>query len=209
MTTVVVNLYTTTNFVLLGFLSNDKQVGIYSAAYKIIILFMSIISAPLGQALYPSIGYTFSKSYEEGIKKLYHALYIVIILTLCSSLLILFLSKYLIFMIFGDKFKESIVTLRIMSFLPLIIGLSNVWGIQGLLNLKKDGYVNMVTFIGAGISLILNFLLIPVYQANGTAFSWLITEIIITVLMLYGFVKYTDFYNDIKKYPFNFKAILR
>ena len=38
----------------------------------------------------------------------------------------------------------------------------------------------VLTFLGAVTSVILNLFLVPVYSENGTAISWLITEIFIT-----------------------------
>lgn len=188
-TTVVINLYTTTNFVLLGFLAGNYEVGIYTAAYKVVIIFMSIISSPLSQALYPSIGYSFKLSLEEGIKKINKALKYIITLTLVTSIIMLAFPNLFIKLLFGYKFLEAIHTLQILSFIPLIIGLSNIFGIQGLLNLRKDKYVYGITTIGAIIGISLNFLLVPIFKQNGTAISWVITEIIITLLMFFAFVK--------------------
>lgn len=193
-TTVVINLYTTTNFVLLGFLAGNYEVGIYTAAYKVVIVFMSIISAPLSQALYPSIGYSFILSYEDGIKKINKALKVIIPLTLLPSILMLTVPSLFINLLFGKKFTDAIHTLQILSFIPFIIGLSNLFGIQGLLNLKKDSYVYGITTIGAIIGISLNFLLVPIYMHNGTAISWVITEIIITLLMFFPFVKVKNGY---------------
>ncbi len=98
---------------------------------------------------------------------------------IASSLIFIF-SDLIIQTIFGNKFADASVCLRIMAFLPLIIGLSNVFGIQGLINLKMDKQFLVLTFLGAVTSVILNLFLVPVYSENGTAISWLITEIFIT-----------------------------
>lgn len=197
-TTVVINLYTTTNFVLLGFLAGNYEVGIYTAAYKVVVIFMSITSAPLSQALFPSVGYSFSFSYEEGIRKIYKALKYILPLTLMPSIILFIFPSIFIHLLFGAKFMDAVNTLRILSFIPLIVGLSNIFGIQGLLNLKKDHYVYKITAIGAIIGISLNFLSVPYFKHNGTALSWLITEIIITLLMFLAFVKNTNLIIDLK-----------
>lgn len=203
-TTVVINLYTTTNFVLLGFLATDYDVGIYSAANKIVMIVISLISGPLSQSIFPSIGYSFSKSYEQGIRKIYKSLIAVVFITLIPSLILLLFPYLIINILFGDKFAPAISTLRILAFLPLIIGLSNIFGIQGLLNLRKDAEVSIITLIGAVISIILNFILVPVYKFNGSAISLLITEITITGMMILVFIKNTDFINDLKEIKAHF-----
>ncbi|NMB82001.1 MAG: flippase, partial [Ignavibacteria bacterium] len=196
-TTVVINLYTTTNFVILGFLSGNFEVGVYTAAYKIVIIFMSIISAPLSQSIYPNIGYSFSLSYDIGISKIYKSLIFIIPLTLMPAFFMIFFPELIIKLIFGEGFLDSVLTLKLLSFIPLIIGLSNIFGIQGLLNLKKDNVVLIITTLGALLGLILNFVLVPMYRHNGTAVSWVITEVFITTLMFFAFVKSTNFLSDI------------
>jgi PST family polysaccharide transporter len=192
-TTVVINLYTTTNIVLLGFLSTDYDVGIFTAAYKIVAVFISIITIPIGQAIYPNIAYSFSKSSEEGIRKIIKALKFVLPITLFSSFLLLVFSNFFINILFGPKFGEANKAIRILSFLPFIIGLSNLFGIQGLLNLKRDRYVYLITTFGALIGLILNLWLIPILRFNGTAISWMITEIFITIMMFVFFIRNSKF----------------
>lgn len=197
-TTFLINLYTTTNFVLLGFLAGNYEVGIYTSAQKVVIIFISIISGPLGQTLYPNIGYSFSISYEDGIKKIYKALKYIIPITLIPSLIMFLFPEIFIKILFGNEFSNAINTLRIISFTPFIIGLSNIFGIQGLLNLRKDNYVYGITFIGSIIGISLNIWFIPILKHNGTALSWLITEILITLLMFLAFVKNTNFIYDLK-----------
>jgi len=198
-TTIVINLYTTTNFVILGFLAGTYEVGIFTAAHKIVIIFMSIISAPLGQALYPNIGHAFSQSYEMGIQKIYKAIGVIIPITVVPSLMMFFFPDIFITLIFGNKYYASISTLRILSFVPFIVGLSNIFGIQGLLNLKKDNLVIAITLIGAVLGLTLNFILVPLFRQNGTAISWVITEAIITFMMFLAFSRYTNIIQDFKK----------
>jgi PST family polysaccharide transporter len=198
-TTVVINLYTTTNIVLLGFLSTDYDVGIFTAAYKIVAVFISIITIPIGQSIYPNIAHSFSKSSEEGVKKIIKALKFLIPLTLFSSFLLLIFSNFFISVLFGTKFGEANKVIKILSFLPFIIGLSNLFGIQGLLNLKKDKYVYLITSLGALIGLLLNLCLIPLLRFNGAAISWLITEIVITIMMFIYFIKNSNFLFLIKK----------
>jgi len=206
-TTVVINLYTTTNFVILGFLSGNFEVGVYTAAYKIVIIFMSNISAPLSEAIYPNISYYFALSYDKAINKIYKSLIFIIPLTLMPAFFMLLFPELIIKLIFGEGFLNSVLTLKLLSFIPFIIGLSNIFGIQGLLNLKKDNVVLIITTLGALLGLILNFVLVPMYRHNGTAVSWVITEVFITTLMFFAFVKSTNFLSDISKFNNKIKGV--
>jgi PST family polysaccharide transporter len=72
-----------------------------------------------------------------------------------------------------------------MSLLPLIIGLSNIFGIQVLL---PHGYKKEFSVILLSSGLISLLTLIPLcyfLDAEGAAISVVITETIVTLLMLY------------------------
>ncbi len=178
---VSINLYTTSNIVILGLFSTNLNVGYFSASNKIISVVQALLLGPMNQAFFPRISSIINYSKSDGIaflKKLTFAAGIILFIT---SLLIFIFSDLIIRIIFGSKFTDAAVCLRIMAFLPFIIGLSNVFGVQGMINLKMDKQFLILTFIGALISIVLNLFLVPVYSENGTAVSWLITEIFITV----------------------------
>lgn len=181
--TVVINFYTTSNTVILGFFADSINVGFYSGAMKFITVAQALLTMPLNQSLYPHIATSFREGYETGINKLKKAVIVVGAFTLVASIGIFFFSDAAIRIILGREFLPAVTTLRLLAFIPFIIGLSNVFGIQGLLNLHKDPIFFKVTSIGAMLNLILNFLFTPVLLQNGTAISWLITEIFITASM--------------------------
>ncbi len=181
LSSVSINLYTTSNVVILGLFSTNLSVGYFSASSKIISVAQALMLGPMNQAFFPRISSVINYSRNEGIallKKLTFAAGIILFIT---SFIIFIFSDLIIRIVFGSKFMDAAVSLRIMAFLPLIIGLSNVFGVQGMINLKMDKQFLILTFIGALISLVLNFILVPVYFENGTAVSWLITEVFITV----------------------------
>ncbi len=178
---VSINLYTTSNIVILGLFSTNLSVGYFSASNKIISVVQALLLGPMNQAFFPRISSIINHSRSEGIAFLKKLTFAAGVILLITSVSIFIFSDLIIRIIFGSKFTDAAVCLRIMAFLPFIIGLSNVFGVQGMLNLKMDKQFLLLTFIGALISIVLNLILVPVYYENGTAVSWLITEIFITV----------------------------
>lgn len=179
--TIAVNLYTTTNLIVLGSLGTSAMVGYYSASSKLILIFVSAIMLPVGLTLFPFIGKKLASSVENGLVAIRKAAYLVGGATLILSLGIFFFSHTIVETIYGPSFKEAEASLKTLAFLPFIIGLNNIFGTQGLLNLKMDKAFLVVTTIGAVGSILLNFLLIPKMAEQGTAVAWLLTEIFITV----------------------------
>lgn len=180
---VVINLYTTTNVVMLGFLQSPDQVGYYTAGYRLIIILQQLIMMPLSQALFPFIGAAFAINREKGLDVIRQMLPVVNFITLGAAVVLFVIGPYMILLLYGNKFEPSIEVFRILTFLPVIIGFSNLLGIQTMLNLKMDKQFFRITAFGALSSIGLNFLLVTRYGFIGSALTWLITEIFITVSM--------------------------
>jgi O-antigen/teichoic acid export membrane protein len=64
----VISLYTSTNIVVLGIFQNATEVGYYTAAQKLIIIFQSLISLPLSQVLFPYLSKIMKDNKEKGLK---------------------------------------------------------------------------------------------------------------------------------------------
>jgi O-antigen/teichoic acid export membrane protein len=70
----------------------------------------------------------------------------------------------------------------LLSFLPLIIGLSNLFCFQTLIPLKQEKLLLPAVLTGCVCSLVLNCWLIPIYGATGAAVATLATELGVTLL---------------------------
>jgi PST family polysaccharide transporter len=180
LSTLSINLYTTSNVVILGILGSNLNVGYFAAAGKIITVIQGLLLMPMNQSFYPRIASIMNESREKAIILLKKLTIFVGLITFLASVLILIFSNFIIRIVFGGKFIEAVECLRIMAFAPFLIGLSNVFGTQAMLVLKMDRSLLIITTIGAVISIILNIILVPIFLQNGTAMSWLITEFFIT-----------------------------
>jgi PST family polysaccharide transporter len=86
--------------------------------------------------------------------------------------------------LFGQEYASSITVLRILSIIPFMVSLSNIFGIQTMLtfNYKKD--FTKIVLMGGIIDIVLGVILITVLKEIGIAISFAITETFITVAML-------------------------
>ncbi len=106
---VVVNLYTTTNVVLLGVLQNNPvHVGYYTAGWKLITIMQSLIAIPLSQALFPFIGTAFSQGRENGLKIVNQLFPVVTLFTGAVSVVFFLLAPLIIRIVYGNQFDPSI-----------------------------------------------------------------------------------------------------
>ncbi len=182
-TSILINLYTTTNIVILGSLSSKTEVGYFSAAQKFIILSQSLIVMPLTNSLFPFIGAAFSEGIKNGIDTVKKIAPTIVVIMFTLGIFLLTLGTWFIGEFYGNSFLRSKSIFQVMAFIPFIISVSNLYGIQIMLNLKLDKVILIISGFGAVTSLFISVCLSYYFGALGTATAWLITELIITISM--------------------------
>lgn len=85
---------------------------------------------------------------------------------------------------FGPGYEKVIVLLKILAFLILAIGISNVTGMQYLIPTKKQNTLTLTVIIGAVVNFTLNSLLIYFYQSIGAAIASVAAEVTVTVTQI-------------------------
>jgi len=180
---VIINLYTTTNTVILGSMVSIAQVGYYTAALRFIQMAQAIITLPLSNSFFPYVGAAFGKSREDGIAAARKVLPVVSIIGLLAFLGMAVLGPWALTLFFGKKFEPSIPIFITLAITPLVIVVSNVFGILVMMNLKMDKAFLRISAFGAIVSIGSNLLLVPWAGGLGSAFSLVITECFITATM--------------------------
>lgn len=182
--TIAINLYTASNIVFLGLLTNNTIVGYFSGAQKIIQNINQLIS-PVIQAIYPYVSKTASNSKNDALKFLRK---IVLILgggNFIGSILIFIFAEWIVDILLGAGYEQSVLLLRILAFLPFIISLSNIFGIQTMLVFGMKKQFNKVLLSAAIVNTVIVLPMIYFYQAIGVSVSMTITETFVTLSMYY------------------------
>lgn len=177
-----INIYTSSNVFLLGVLTGNLSVGYFTGANKIREAVSGIFSN-IGLTFYPYFSERFQKNKNEGLKSLITYLKFTASFSFIPGVLFFIFSEEIILFILGKDYLSSIEVLKILAFLPFIISLSNVLGIQLMLNNGYTKEFNKIISAAAFINLILIFLLVTQINEKGAALSMLITEIFVTVSM--------------------------
>ena len=178
-----INFYTTSNTFLLGLFTNNTIVGYYAGADKIRIAFQGIQST-LSLSVFPYVSNLVKESYERFINFNKKLLRLSGIGGLIISVLLFVFADSLVDLILGKDFTNSANLLKIISVLPFLISFSNVFGIQTMLPLGFDKSFNKIIGLSSLIHIILLLIIIPVYFAEGVAFTVVFTETIITISMI-------------------------
>lgn len=180
---IAVNLYVSSNTFILGILTNNTIVGYYSIAEKVSRAVLNLFT-PITQATYPHINKVVARSKTEGINLLKKMTRYLGFLSLIISLLIFIFAEQLIFIIAGTKFSESVIVLRILSFLVFVGCLNNILGIQTMItfNYKKSfSYLVIATGI---LNILLAFILVPFLNDIGSAIAVMAAESFLCIAML-------------------------
>jgi PST family polysaccharide transporter len=179
-----ISLYTNSITFILGIFTNNTIVGYYSGAEKIIQAIKGLYS-PVSQAIYPYIGKRISENKLSGLQTIKKVTKLVGGSMLVISIFVFFFSENLVSILLGSGFQESVKILMILSFLPFFVSLSNMLGIQTILNLGYKKAFSFIVMISAVIGICLNLILVPTYKAEGSAWSVLIVEILVTINMAF------------------------
>ncbi len=187
---VATNLYTTTNTVVLGLLSGDTAVGIFSASEKIIRAIISLFSS-VSQVTFPRINTYYNESKERALLFGNTVLKYAAAATFVTGVLLLVLAPLIVKILFGiPEFNETILILRISSFIPFFSIVNGILGVNLLITFGLKRY--LVRIVGAGgiFSLLIIVPSVLLYQARGVAVVATLTEILISTLLLYIFRKH-------------------
>ncbi|WP_024870925.1 flippase [Tolumonas lignilytica] len=188
LSTAAISLYTVTTTVILGVIAGPVAVGYFVAADKIRQAAQGLIT-PISQAIYPRINALMA---SEPIKAYFLIRKLLIIQgggTFLLSLSLFLLAKPIILIAYHSSYIPSIIVLKWLAWLPFIIGLSNVFGIQTLLTLGLNFIFSRILIISGIVSLVFIFPLTDRYAQNGAAVTIFITEIFVTAVMLIVILK--------------------
>ncbi|MGG8496008.1 flippase [Tenacibaculum sp. TC6] len=197
-TQIAIGIYINLDIIFLNYFSNTTEVGFYSAANKVIKIFLLIITS-LSTVLIPKISQYIEKNRkEEAILTIEKSMNFILFLGCPSIVLITMLAPEIIYVFAGDEFRFSSLLVQFLVPLLLLIGLSNIFGLQILVPFREEKKLMFAVLLGAIVSILLNVTLVPRWYSFGTTFALLFTELVITVLTFFYAKKIIDFNMPIK-----------
>ena len=180
-------IYFSIDVVMIQFLSGDYATGIYNSAYKIISVFTAFyviyntVIFPLMSKLYAEDEKLLKLSFEQSIK--YSLL---LLLPICIG--VYFYSPYIIDLIYSNAYALASVPMQILIWTIVFMFINGVT--SSLLNsIGKELSVTKIYIIAAVFNIVLNYITIPIYSYNGAAFTTVLSEMLILVLMSFSISK--------------------
>ncbi|WP_245923955.1 oligosaccharide flippase family protein [Methanothermobacter tenebrarum] len=180
--TLAISLYTTSNRFILGLLVDNATLGYYAVAEDITRALQGLVS-PIGQAIYPYFSRIQAEDRERAKTELKKILILISVLTFIFSIILVFLAPFIVMILAGPSYKESILLLQILIFIVFLVGVSNVLGIQGLVSFGYKEKFTRILITAGIIHIIMLIILTLILSTIGAAIAVVITELIVCILM--------------------------
>jgi O-antigen/teichoic acid export membrane protein len=198
LSTVAISLYILIDTLILGFIKGDLYVGYYSLVSKLNKVPLTFIVA-LGAVLIPQLTKSaHDKDFETFNRLIDKSVNFVVMLGVPITIGLLICSKSLILLFSGSSFLPAELSMQLMTPVCLLIGLSNIYGMQILIPLGKDKQLLKSVCIGTFLSLVLNFVFIPIWEDKGAAMANLSSELAVTLATGYFAAKATSIKSPLK-----------
>lgn len=168
---------------ILRLFTDDRTVGLYAAAEKLIRAAQSAM-VPVSQAAFPHVNTLLIQSPAAALAFLRRLAGWLVAAGLLIWLASLVLARPVVTVLFGPGFIDAALILVILAPVPLLVALSNLLGTQTLLTFGHHATFARVVIASAAIFFALALILAWQFAGIGMAFAVLATEAAVTVLML-------------------------
>ena len=172
-TAVASNIYMNSDIILLGAMTDDRCVGLYSAAVKVYNIVKQIILAIISVTVPRLTLYAGEKRFKELFSKVLNML---LLLTLPAMTGVFILSDNIILIFSGNQFAEASMALRLLCVAAVFALLANLFGMSVLLPYNKENIFLKATVISAVLNIVLNILFIPYFYQNAAAFTTALSQ---------------------------------
>ncbi|RRS30911.1 MAG: hypothetical protein P794_05250 [Epsilonproteobacteria bacterium (ex Lamellibrachia satsuma)] len=182
-----VKMYNASNTIILGWVSNDLLVGYYAIAEKIMFAVSSLVGGPLNQVIYPHLA-ELDKNINEMNKSVFKYGKIMFAISSLAGISIFVLAEPIVYLITGEKNKEIILLVQILSFaIPLFP--FGTFFTQILIIMEKYKWVSYVTIYTAVANYIILLPLVFLYSAVGVAVTVVFVRVVHIGIQLHFFKK--------------------
>lgn len=178
-------MYTSSNTFVAGLALGNYFAGIFGAAEKLF-LAMTVVYAPLGDALYPYM------AKNRNLKLFKKILFLVVAANTVIALFVYCFSDGIVVLIFGPDFSESADLLRLFCLLALIFVPAVMIGYPFLGALGKEKYANYSVVFASVLHVILLVVLYNQLTVYRIVYLLLFTQTIVLVIRLVGAKKLRD-----------------
>lgn len=184
-TSVAISVYTNLDTVMLGFMTDDTQTGLYGASVKVKNLLTGVVSS-LGNVLLPRLSlYVSNQESDKFYETLSKVLNFLLLISLPLTIYFVFYSRTSILLFSGAEYEGATLPMQLLMPTVFLIAISGLTGNQMLVPLGRERVVMTSVICGALVDFGLNWLFIPKWGAAGAAAATLVAEFVVLVVQLF------------------------
>ncbi|PKH20164.1 hypothetical protein CIG19_18605 [Enterobacterales bacterium CwR94] len=172
-----ISMYTLSTPFVLGFVSDNHQVGLYVASDKLRQALIGVFLV-MGSALYPRVNKLFKESRTAAFSFIRKIVLIECSVTLVCSLLFFFCAPIITRIVLGDKFDDAVGIIRLMAPMIFLITTSVIMSNYILLPLGFSSIYAKLPYFTGVIHLAYAIALCHYFGALGGGMAILMTEIV-------------------------------
>jgi O-antigen/teichoic acid export membrane protein len=189
--------------VLLGLLTTGNEVGWFSAAHRPVMTLHTFVWLYFCNLL-PTISRSVNEQKEVLDSLMRYSMSFLAWGTIFLGTVGLTMAEPLIVLVFGDQFRESAGVMKVLIWMIPLSSLGCHYRYI-LIGYEHQKYEFIAHALAAIVSIVMGFVLIPIYAEKGAAFS-LISAVTVYCLFVYVFVKM--FVHQVPFLPYVFKPLL-
>lgn len=172
-------IYLNSDITMLGYLQNEASVGIYTMVSKIY-RYVKMLFNALVMVIIPRLAlYLGKKDFEEYrnlLRKAENALFTILLPGVVG---LFFLGEEAIWIMGGEEYTEGLLAMQILSIALLFAVLACLYCAGVLIPHRLEKLCLKISAISAAVNVVLNLVLIPLWNYNGAALTTLLSEIIV------------------------------
>lgn len=186
-TSVAMTIYVSSDTTMLGFMTDDYQVGLYSTAVNIYTIVKNILAAAL-VVLVPRFSILLQNKEGKEASALFSKVFNTLMVMILPSVVgLLITSGDVIRLVGGENYLGGTDSLRLLCLAIAFSLIATLYTQCVLIPGKNEVIVFIATAVSAIVNILLNFILIPLLGIDGAAITTVIAEVIVCVIsFIYG-----------------------
>lgn len=180
---IAVSLYKIMDKIMLGNMSTMTEVGFYESSEKITQIPLALVVS-LGTVMLPRISNLIA-NHKETKSYFNYSIKLAMFLSTSICFGIMAVADIFVPIFYGAGYEKCIILFRILLPSCIFLSLSDVIRTQHLIPMKKDRIFIYSVSLGALVNIIINIILIPIYNSIGAAIGTLLAEITVCLYQVY------------------------
>ena len=184
---ILYSIYYSIDVVMLTQLIGSYPTGIYNATYKLISI-LTLFYSVYGAVIFPVMSKFFKNDQQLLIISFEKSVKYILLIIIPIAIATMFYSTDIIQLIYGNEYDAASSVLSILIWTVCLLFVNGACNTL-LLASHKEVTTTKIYGIAAVFNIILNFIMIPKYSANGAAMTTVLSDLLILILFSYVMYK--------------------